>query len=357
MSGLPRIAVVGAGLIGRRHAELAAASGQLAALVDPDPDAEDLSRKLGTKWFVDLDACLTDGIDGAIIATPNRLHSHQGLDCISHGIPVLVEKPITDTLASAERLVTAAENADVPILVGHHRRHNPLIAAAKNAIDTGRLGQLTLVNAQFWLVKPEDYFRQIWRRETGAGPIFINLIHDIDLLRHLCGEITRITASQSSAIRGFEVEDSAAILLEFENGALGTATVSDATVSPWSWEFASGENDAYPKTEVPCYQIGGTDGSLSIPDLRFWTQPQGQSWWKPIFSETLSYVPCDPLQRQLEHFNNVISGNAEPLVTGRDGLLTLAAVEAVKRSADTGRPVPAVRTKASDLTERRFRMC
>ena len=91
------------------------------------------------------------------------------------------------------------------------------------------------MNAQFWLYKPEDYFDVEWRRKPGAGPVFINLIHDLDLLRHFCGEVVRVQAMESRRARGFEVEDTAALLMEVANGALGAVTVSDTVVAPWSW--------------------------------------------------------------------------------------------------------------------------
>ena len=73
----------------------------------------------------------------------------------------------------------------------------------------------------------------------------MNLIHDMDLLRHLCGEVTSVQAFESNAARGIR-EDSAVILLRFANGALGTVTVSDTIVAPWSWELTTGgENPAY----------------------------------------------------------------------------------------------------------------
>ncbi|MEM8916505.1 MAG: Gfo/Idh/MocA family oxidoreductase, partial [Pseudomonadota bacterium] len=191
----------------------------------------------------------------------------------------------------------------------------------------------------FWLYKPDSYFEADWRRHEGAGPIFINLTHDIDLIRHLCGEIRCVEARQSSAARGYDIEDTAVLLLEFENGALGTVTVSDATVAPWSWEFSSGENPAYPKTEVPAYQIGGTRGALSIPDLRLWSQPEERSWWAPIDSEELACEPRDPFEVQLGHFEDVIIGKVKPSVTGADGLRSLAVVEAIKKAAVERRAV------------------
>ncbi|MEM6825470.1 MAG: Gfo/Idh/MocA family oxidoreductase [Pseudomonadota bacterium] len=332
-----RIAVVGAGLVGRRHIDHVQSHARLDAVVDPSEEARELAREIGAAWYPGLGAYLPRSrADGVIIATPNRVHADQALAIIEQGLPVLVEKPITANAHEGARLVSEAEHAGVPLLVGHHRRHNPLIAAAKAAVESGRLGRIALANAQFWLHKPDGYFAESWRRQAGAGPVYINLIHDLDLLRHLCGEIVAVSARESNQARGFEVEDTAVILLEFASGALGTVSLSDSVVAPWSWEFASGENPAYPKTNVPSMMIGGTHGALSIPDLTVWTQPNGRDWWKPIQSETLEHAPADPLICQLQNFLAVIRGDESPLVSGRDGLQSLIAVEAVKRAAETG---------------------
>ena len=86
-------------------------------------------------------------------------------------------------------------------------------------------------------------------------------------MRALCGEVTAVQAIATNAIRGYAVEESAAVLLQFANGAVGTMSVSDATVAPWSWETTAGENPDFPKTGESCYRIAGTLGSISIPDL------------------------------------------------------------------------------------------
>lgn len=337
MNDTPAILAVGAGLVGSKHANIIAERARLAGIVDPGDGAEALAAELGAPWFRDIEQALSaTRPDGAVIATPNQLHVAHGTACVAARVPMLIEKPIADRSDQAAKLVAAARVAGVPVLVGHHRRHNPLIAAAKAAIDAGRLGRLIAVTGQFWLVKPDDYFAPAWRRQTGAGPVFINLIHDIDLIRHFVGEVRAIQAVDSSAARGFEVEDTAAVLMEFANGALGTVSISDTISAPWSWEFTAGENPAYPHVPGTCYTIGGTHGALSVPDMKLWHHPGARSWWAPIAHDILSAPEMDPLHRQIDHFCDVIRGTAEPLVSGEEGLRTLRVIEAIKTAAATG---------------------
>lgn len=333
----PRIAIAGAGLVGRKHVDLASGHGALHAIIDPDSDARALAERHGCPWHSEIEQYLAaHRPDGVIIATPNQLHVEHGLACVRRGIPVLIEKPIADLPGEAAVLVREARAAGTPILVGHHRRHNPIVKAAKAAIDAGELGRLVSVHAQFWLYKPDDYFDPVWRRAKGAGPVFINLIHDIDLLRHLCGEILRVQAVESNRVRGHDVEDSAVVILEFDNGALGTVSVSDVIPAPWSWELTAAENPAYPETDASCYTIGGQKGSLSIPDLQRWSYAGKPGWWEPIESRQLAFEASDPLQLQFEHFLDVIEGRAPPLVSGEEGLKTLSVIEAIKVAAAAG---------------------
>jgi len=334
-----KIAVMGAGLIGKRHAEhvLAEPTTTLSAVIDPAPFAKDLAAGFGVPWYPAFDAVPAgERPAGVIVATPNQMHVENGLALIAAGIPALVEKPIADTVEGAQRLVAAAEAAGLPMLVGHHRRYNPMIAAARRVIDEGRLGRLLTLSGQFWLVKPDTYFEVDWRRLDTAGPVLLNLIHDIDLFRHLCGEIVSVQAASSNAVRGNPAEETAAVLLGFANGALGTVSVSDAVAAPWSWELTAGENPAYPRQDQSCYQIGGTEGSLTVPYLELWRYPAKRSWWEPLQRERIPFVPDDPLRLQVRHFAAVIRGEEAPHVSGREGLASLAAVDAVKRAARSG---------------------
>lgn len=333
-----RIAVAGAGLIGHRHAAaVVACEGVcLSAVIDPDPVGADVAQRHSAAYYDSLEQALSAEVaDGVVLATPNQLHVRTALQCIAAAVPILVEKPLADDLAGAEAIVAAAAQAKVSVLVGHHRRHNPLIERAKALIDEGALGRITLINASTCLFKPADYFDADWRRRAGAGPVSVNLIHDIDVLRYLCGEIASVRAMTSNAVRGFETEDTAAALLQFVNGALGTLSVSDTVVSPHSWELTAAENPMYPSTDENCYQIGGTQGTLSLPTLAFWSHVAEPSWWEPISATRYPVSREDPLIRQIRHFRDVIAGTAEPLVTAADGLANQRVIEAIAESSLT----------------------
>jgi predicted dehydrogenase len=335
------IAVVGAGLIGRKHIAALGHSrvARLAAIVDPSSAAADLAAQCGVPHVAALDDLAgVAAVEGVILATPTALHLPQAMACIARGWPALVEKPVAPTAAEGAQLAQAAAARGVPMLVGHHRRHNPRIAAAHAALSAGRLGRVVSVQASVLLCKPDDYFAPDWRRQAGAGPLLTNLIHEIDMMRHLLGEIASVQAVTSNAMRGFAVEDTAVALLEFTCGALGTVTVSDSAAAPWSWELTAAENPDYPPTGQTCMMIAGTQGSLEIPTLRLWHHGDGaRSWYAPMLTETLPVVDEDPLIRQIDHFAAVIRGNAAPLVGVGDASRSVAVVDAIVRAAASGR--------------------
>ncbi|MCB1388279.1 MAG: Gfo/Idh/MocA family oxidoreductase [Rhodobacteraceae bacterium] len=330
----PGIAIVGAGAIGRKHAAALAASGaaRLVAVVDPAPAGLALAVEAGVTHATDLSA-LPAGVEGVILATPTPLHLEQALVCIDLGVPVLVEKPVTPTAAEAATLVARASAAGVPVLVGHHRRHNPRVVAARAAIEAGALGRVIAAHASVLLLKPEAYFLPDWRRQPGAGPILTNLVHEVDTLRHLLGEVDAVLALASNAIRGFAVEDSAAAVLRFASGALATLAVSDAAAAPWSWELTAAENSDYPPTGQTCLTITGTDASLELPGLRLWRPDGPRSWYTPMTAVSLPVTDADPLVRQIDHFAAVIRGEARPLVGAADAARSLAVVEAILNAA------------------------
>lgn len=341
------LVVVGPGLIGKQHIRLIGENPRckLCAIVAPDHQANhEIARTQGVPLFHSLDDCLrAKTVDGVIIASPNEFHAEQAARCIQAGIPVLIEKPITVTVADGEALVAMAERKNAKVMVGHHRAHSPLLSLARNVIDEGRLGRLVTVMGSAQFYKPAHYFEDgPWRREPGGGPILINLIHEIGNLRSLCGDITAVQAMSSSAVRQFPVEDTVAINLIFANGALGTFVLSDTAATAKSWEQTSRENPSYPTyADEDCYMIAGTTGSLAIPTMRLksYEASTEPSWWVPFREEVIEVRREDPLTRQLAHFVQVIEGQCVPLVSATDGLRNLMVTEAIRRSAFTQKTV------------------
>jgi predicted dehydrogenase len=340
-----RISVAGAGLIGQRHIEEIEAStaAALASIVDPGPSAPELAEKFNVPLYQSLAKMFTaDRPDGVILATPNQLHVDGGLECVAASIPVIVEKPIGDTAEGARRLVEAGEAAGVPVLTGHHRNYSSIMAKAREIVHSGVLGPIVAVVGTALFYKPDDYFDAGggWRREPGGGPILINLSHEVNNLLSLVGDIVRVSAVTTNATRGFPVEDTAAVVFTFANGALGTFLLSDTAGSARSWEQTSRENTSYTSyDDEDCYHIAGTSGSLSVPTMRLKIFPGPRSWWELFDTSTVELQHSDPLANQIEHFAAVIRGEVEPICSGRDGLKTMQVLDAVVESARTGRPV------------------
>ncbi len=266
-----RIAVAGAGSIGRRHIELieASAACELAAIVDPAPAAAERARSAGVPLHASLAELFAAGrVDGVILATPNRLHAEQSVECIEARVAVLIEKPVAHTVEEGRRLCELAERADAKILVGHHRRHSAIMARACEIVRAGALGRLVAVIGGALFYKPDSYFDEApWRRQAGGGPILINMIHEVDNLRALCGEIIEVQAMASNAVRKFPVEDTVAINFRFANGALGTFALSDTSASARSWEQTSRENKAYASyDDEDCYLISRNPGFAGHTD-------------------------------------------------------------------------------------------
>lgn len=100
--------------------------------------------------------------------------------------------------------------------------------------------------------------------------------------------------------------------------------------------MTSGENPAYPPTDQACYLIGGSLGTLELPCLRLWQHQGRRSWWEPIAATTPPRASGDSLVLQINHFADVIGGKCPPLVSGREGMRSLAVIEAILASAAQG---------------------
>jgi predicted dehydrogenase len=337
------IGVIGAGLIGRKHLKKIAEHPDfdLAGIADVNADAA-AAQNPGARVFSDYRKLLDDAKpDAVIIASPNQVHAEMGIECARRGIHILIEKPVTDTLQAAKDLIAEVNKAGIKSLVGHHRRHHLQVRTLQSLLRDRRIGDLVGVSAIWATYKPDAYFEAgPWRKQAGGGPILINLIHEIDFLRFVSGEINAIGALISNRRRNHAVEDSAAAFIEFESGALGTFFASDSAVSPWTTEQGVGESVEFPTSGESSYRFMGSLGSLEFPNLVQWSQAGGaQSWNEPVQALRIHAPTIDPYIAQLDHFRDVIRGVTQSLQPVEDGARTLIATLAIAEAAASGKRI------------------
>ncbi|MCA0873108.1 Gfo/Idh/MocA family oxidoreductase [Seohaeicola saemankumensis] len=336
------LCVIGAGLIGQRHIEVALQNPaiKLAAVVEPDPARRDELQTAGLPAVASISDAPA-GIAAAIVATPTPDHHASAMAALDRGWAVLVEKPLTATMGEARALCAVADDKGLPLITGHHRRCHPFTQAARELLD--QIGPPVAVQALWSLRKHDSYYDVPWRRAPGAGPLMTNISHEIDLMRFLLGDIAEVQAMTSNARRGLAVEDTAAVSLRFDDGVLGSVLISDVGASPWAFEAASGENPGIAASGQDYLRIIGTDGALAFPSLTLWGRaaPGEIEWRKPLArTETPQMAVIDPIAEQLTRFARIAQGHDDPvLATGPDGAATLEITLAAALSGETGTPV------------------
>lgn len=254
-------------------------------------------------------------------------------------MPVLVEKPIAETVAGAVELAEASERAGVPVLVGHHRRHSPIAARARAVVASGQLGRIVAVNGLSWLRKPDSGDSdgaRAWRREPGGGPILINLVHVVDDLRALCGDIVAVPGGRlqrHARFRGRGYRRGAVHLRERRARHAGALRHRGRTV-----ELGTdlGREQGLSGDRRGLLPDRRTEAALSVPRLELWRHEGAPHWFHPIAATRLVAPEADPLVLQLKHFTAVVRGEDKPLVDARSAARTLAATLAVSAAAASG---------------------
>ena len=320
---MKRILVVGGGLIGIRHVQAVQAHRDcvLVGLADPDMSIAPKVPRFASMEDVD------EPVDGVILATPTHLHAAQGIEAAKRGWHMLIEKPVAGTLEEAQSLELALRGMQIGSLVGHHRRYHAPVQQLKRALKAQVIGEIVTVSMIWAMRKPDAYFEGNWRT-AGGSPVMINLVHDIDILRFVVGEIADAVALRGGSTRGSDRIESGAIALSFENGATGTISFADTTPSPWGFEAGTVENPNIGTTQQDMMWITGTHGAISFPSMTLW---QGQDWGQPAECIPFEVAKNDkpPLDAQLDHFVEVMNG-ANPLIDVSDAARTLAVAQNIE---------------------------
>ena len=169
------IAVIGTGVIGPRHAKsvVECPTAELLCIVDPASQARAVAETFGIPRFVSIAQMLEQGLvpDAAMVCTPNSTHVSLSLLLFAAGIHVLVEKPISTAIVDGNELLQAAHRSGKTLMVGHHRRFNPYVTAAKQALSAGIIGRPIAISGLWATYKPQSYFEGStdWRAKAGSG--------------------------------------------------------------------------------------------------------------------------------------------------------------------------------------------
>lgn len=224
-----RYAVIGIKGVGKYHIDLAAhfKDVELVAIVDIDSDlVASKSKEMGVRGFTDYRELLdADMVDAVSIATPHYLHYRMGIDFISNGIHILIEKPLAMTLTEANEMVSLADKKNVKLCVSHQYRTHRSSVVMKQIVDSGTIGKIMRILWTWVHYRSNAYYtQQAWRatwRDSGGGVLMNQVSHDLDLIGWLFGKPAQVCALAGNQVHRTQVDDIACVNILFENGAFG----------------------------------------------------------------------------------------------------------------------------------------
>lgn len=310
-----RLAVIGVGAMGRNHARVFSKLDGVDLVSVADVNAEvaaQVGKSHNAKAYSDYKEMLhKEDLDAITVAVPTREHREVALATIEMGISLMIEKPISSSVAEGEEILARAKERNVCLMVGHLERCNPAVIELEKQLEQGSIGPIYQMHAS----RVGPFTTRI--RDVGVA---IDLAtHDLDIMLHLNGSNVERAYAEIRENICTEHDDLFSCLLRFANGVVATLDVN--WVSPYKnrWLSVLGELgklevdyqaqtlDFFPNYTTP----GGAASLLSRPQTR------------DIVRESLVIPKCEPLITELESFVDVVANGGKPLVSGEDGLRAL----------------------------------
>ena len=223
-------AIIGCGRIAQRHAEHINNNGNLVAVCDIASEKADLlAVKYDAKSFYSIEEMLNSddlNIDVIAVCSPNGLHAIHSIMSLRSGYHVICEKPMAINASDCGDMIQEAEKANKRLFAIKQNRFNPPVAAVKQIIDEGKLGQIHSVQLSCFWNRNEDYYKDSWKgtQDMDGGTLFTQFSHFVDLLYWMIGDVRNAYAltGNFSHKNIIDFEDTGVVALEFNNGALGT---------------------------------------------------------------------------------------------------------------------------------------
>ena len=338
--------ILGLGMIAEFHAKAIAAmtGGSLVACCSrSDEKAKEFGDRFNCAAYSSVDEFLNhEGLDIVTICTPSGFHLEPALKVIEAGKHLIVEKPLEVTLERCDRMIEAAEKKGVTLAGVFPSRFHEVAGTIRKAVEAGRLGRLTLGDAYVkWFRTQEYYDKGVWRgtwEYDGGGALMNQSIHAIDLLQWFMGPVASVQAAAGTlAHERIEVEDTAAAVLRFKNGALGVI---------------EGTTSVFPGF-LKRIELSGDKGTVVLEeeDLKLWQFAEEESGDSEIREAFLSKTTSgggasDPgaigfhgHQLQFEDLCRALASGGSPLVDGREARKSVEIILAVYESDRTGRRI------------------
>lgn len=309
-----KTAVIGVGYLGKFHAQKYAAlpDSELVAVCDANAEnAQAIASELNVEALTDYQD-LFNKVDAVSIVVPTQKHHEVAKACLENGIHVLLEKPITVTVAEAQELVELADKNQLVLQVGHLERFNPAILALEEVIKE----PLFIESHRIAPFNP---------RGADVSVILDLMIHDIDIILDIVGQPVKRTEAKGVAVLSSDI-DIANVRLEFENGCVANVTASRAGLKS-ERKMRLFQSDAYIAIDFQNKKLG--------------IHRKGDSEMFPgvsnIDSQEQSFDQGDALLAEAEAFLNSIKTGTPPVVSGMDGKRALETAMEITRLLNENR--------------------
>lgn len=327
-----RAGLIGLGMMGRQHARVLGSLDGVELVAVADPGGDRHGATYGIEVLESVDELIAVGLDLCVVAVPTACHEQVGMVLADAGVHALIEKPLATNIDSARRMAEAFESRQLIGCVGHIERYNPALQNLRIRLRDGELGSVYQI-----VTRRQGPFPN---RICDVGVVKDLATHDIDLTAWVTGSSFRSVAARTAYKSGREHEDLVVVVGQLEDGSVTNHLVN--------WLSPMKERVTIVTGERGCFVA-----DTLTADLTFYANGVTPTAWDAISrfrgvteGDIVRYAIAkrEPLRTEHEAFRDAVLGRNADVVSMREGLATVAVVEAVLESALTGSTVDVLGT-------------